>query len=470
MTFIHQARRRSSGQLALALLAAAFSGLCPLHGAEKWAFPLRVSDNRRFLVQADGKPFFYLADTAWELFHRLDRDETKHYLDDRARKGFTVIQAVALAEFDGLTVPNRYGHLPLKDNDPAKPGEAYFQHVDWVVDQAAARGLVVALLPTWGDKVNKKWGKGPEIFTPANALTYGEFLGKRYRDRPVIWVLGGDRNPEKPQHADVYRALAKGLRSGDGGRHLLTYHPMGGSSSSRFFHKDEWLSFNMLQSGHDRDRPNYERIAHDYGLAPAKPCLDGEPVYEDHPLGFNPKNGYADDLDVRKACYWALFAGACGHTYGCHDVWQFLEKGRPPITHARTPWWKALDLPGAAQVGHARRLVESRPYLEGVPDQKLLASPAGKGGDHVRATRGRDGSYAFVYIPSGREVTIDLGVLSGKSVRAWWYDPRSGTASEAGTFAREGKRAFQPPKPGPDWVLVLDDAGRNHPAPGKRGP
>jgi uncharacterized protein DUF4038 len=34
---------------------------------------LKVSDNKRFLVQEDGKPFFYLGDTAWELFHRLTR-------------------------------------------------------------------------------------------------------------------------------------------------------------------------------------------------------------------------------------------------------------------------------------------------------------------------------------------------------------------------------------------------------------
>ena len=83
---------------------------------------LKVSENRRFLVYEDGRPFFYLGDTAWELFHRLNREEADRYLQDRARKGFTVIQAVALAELDGLDDPNPYGHLPLLDNDPAPAG------------------------------------------------------------------------------------------------------------------------------------------------------------------------------------------------------------------------------------------------------------------------------------------------------------------------------------------------------------
>lgn len=130
-----------------------------------------------------GRPFFWLADTAWELFHRLTREDADRYLRNRAALRFTVIQAVALAEFDGLTAPNAYGETPLRSNDPTQPNETYFAHVDWIVARANARGLYIAFLPTWGDKWNKKWGTGPEIFTPANAEQYGEWLGRRYRER-----------------------------------------------------------------------------------------------------------------------------------------------------------------------------------------------------------------------------------------------------------------------------------------------
>src|SRR5262245_43840389 len=95
---------------------------------------LKITENRRYLQYENGKPFFYLGDTAWELFHRLNREEATQYLTDRAQKGFTVIQAVALAQLGGLTVPNPYGDLPLIGGDPAKPNEAYFRHVDFIVN------------------------------------------------------------------------------------------------------------------------------------------------------------------------------------------------------------------------------------------------------------------------------------------------------------------------------------------------
>ena len=190
---------------------------------------LRVSDNRRFLAKGDGSPFFYLGDTAWELFHRCDRDEADLYLRDRAAKGFTVIQAVVLAEFDGLKVPNPYGHTPLIDNDPAKPNAKYFEHVDYVVDKAAELGMFVGMLLTWGDKVNKKWGIGPEVFTPQNARPYGEYLGKRYKDKPIIWLLGGDRPIENDTHLAIWRAMAEGIRAGDVGAEHRQGHPGGGA-------------------------------------------------------------------------------------------------------------------------------------------------------------------------------------------------------------------------------------------------
>jgi hypothetical protein len=71
----------------------------------------------------------------------------------------------------------------------------------------------------------------PEVFTAENAARYGEFLGARYRDQPIIWLLGGDRNPDSPQRAATWRALAAGVKRGDAGRHLITYHPMDGRHS-----------------------------------------------------------------------------------------------------------------------------------------------------------------------------------------------------------------------------------------------
>ena len=212
----------------------------------------------------------------------------------------------------------------------------------------------------------------------------------------------------------------------------------------------------------------YKRIAADYARQPVKPCLDAEPGYEDHPAEFNAKNGYLDDYEARKFAYWAVFAGACGHTYGCHDIWQFLSPARPPITAARTPWRQAILLPGARQMKHVRTLIESRPMLVRVPDQTLIVGDAGHGTDRIAATRASDGSYALVYSSSGKSFVVDVKKLSGDQVRSWWLDPRTGTSQPGESFPRAGTRQFQPPSQGKgqDWVLVLDDASRNFRAPG----
>jgi hypothetical protein len=441
---------------------------------------LMVSDNRRFLVTEQGQPFFYLADTAWELFHRLDREQAERYLRHRAAQEFTVIQAVVLAELDGLRTPNPYGEVPLLDLDPRKPNEKYFEHVDWIVAKANELGLYIGMLPTWGDKWNKKWGVGPEIFTPENARDYGQWLGRRYRDAGIIWILGGDRPIESENHRAIIRAMAQGLREGDGGRHLITFHPVGGRGSAEDFHAEPWLDFNMRQNGHRAEFPGrYELTLVDYQRQPVKPVLDGEPLYEDHPLDFKPKElGYSLAADIRRAMYWDLFSGACGHTYGHHSVWQMYDRHRQPVNHPLFSWLEALDRPGAGQMRYGRRLIESRPVLTRIPDDTVVAAsevPAavpGAGQRRFVATRCSQGSYAFVYAPVGRSFEVRMGAISGPMVTAWWYDPRNGQAERIGLFPNRGTRRFDPPALGEtlDWVLVLDDASRNFPPPGSKKP
>jgi hypothetical protein len=456
--------------LLLAMTTATLSGALP---------DLKVSHNQRFLVQTNGTPFFYLGDTAWELFHKLNREEALAYLKNRAELRFTVIQAVALAELDGLRTPNAYGHVPFENLDPLKPNEDYWRHVDYVVNQANDLGLYIAMLPTWGDKWKKAWGVGPEIFTESNAEAYGVCLGQRYRDASLIWVLGGDRAPES-NHVAIIRAMARGLAKGDQGKHLMTYHPQGGLSSSKWFHDEPWLSFNMRQNGHDIVHTGrYEQTGLDYALNPVKPVLDGEPAYEDHPVAFDPhKQGYTVAADVRRAMYWDLFSGACGHTYGNHAVWQMYNSAKGgPVNNPLMPWWEAIHQPGASQMRHGRNLLESRPFLTRVPDDSLILPDAastnavpGAGMRRMVATRDEDYTYAMVYVPAGRAFGLRLESFAGSKLRAWWFNPRDGKVTSAGSFPRSSSRRFVPPTPGEllDWVLVVDDASLKYPAPGSK--
>ncbi|GIX04357.1 MAG: hypothetical protein KatS3mg114_0226 [Planctomycetaceae bacterium] len=437
---------------------------------------LQVSENQRFLITEQGTPFFYLADTAWELFHRLDREQAEIYLQCRAKQGFTVIQAVILAELDGLRTPNALGEVPLKNNDPRQPNEAYFQHVDWIVRRANQLGLYLGMLPTWGDKWNRKWGVGPEIFDAQNAYDYGRWLGTRYQDAGIIWILGGDRPVETPQQREIIQAMARGLREGDGGQHLITFHPMGGQSSSQYFHDEPWLDFNMRQNGHQaEDTGRYENTLADYRRTPIKPVVDGEPLYEDHPLKFRAaEHGYSLAADVRRAFYWDVFRGACGHTYGHHAVWQMYAEGRSPVNGPLMTWREALEQPGAQQMQYGRRLIESRPMLSRIPDDSLVkpetvaTSVPGAGSRRFAATRCAAGRYAMIYVPVGRPFWVRLTSLTGEDLVGWWFNPRDGRAERIGVLRREAEARFVPPALGEllDWVLVLDDAREQFPPPG----
>ncbi|MFA5328993.1 MAG: glycoside hydrolase family 140 protein [Prolixibacteraceae bacterium] len=430
---------------------------------------LKISTNHRFVEFADGTPFFYMGDTAWELFHRLDKKDAELYLENRREKGFTVIQAVALAELDGLNAPNMEGEKPLVDNDPAKPNEKYFAHLDWVIRKAAEKGMFIGLLPTWGDKVDKRWGIGPVIFNTENAFQYGKWIGTRYKNfQNIIWINGGDRSGGDGNF-EIWKAIAEGIKSVDK-NHLMTFHPWGGSSSSKWFQDENWLDFNMMQTGHgERSYAAYIKLMlPDYLRKPVKPTFDGEPRYEDHPCNWKPEIlGWFDDADVRQAAYWNLFSGGFGHTYGCHAIWQFLTPDRTPVGFARHTWSDDLDLPGASDMINVRRLMESRPMTERVPFQELVAIKYMPETDYIVATKGKN--YAFVYIPTGWAANLDLEKLAWKESVAWWYNPRTGEAKRLKEIENKGIQEFKTESGGRgnDWILVLDDKNAGFEAPGK---
>ncbi|MBE0542527.1 MAG: DUF4038 domain-containing protein [Verrucomicrobia bacterium] len=458
-------------------------------GAARSLPRLKVSANQRFLVSADGKPFFWLGDTAWELFHRLDRTEAEFYLRDRAAKGFNVIQAVALAELNGLTEPNRRGHLPLLDKDPARPdvkdGPAndYWDFVDEVLDLATTNGLYVGFLPTWGKYVTSSAfdGKVDGIFNVTNALIYGRFLGERYRNRSnLIWILGGDKAPSTPEAVAIWRAMARGLVLGVTGREdydavLMTYHTSGPGHVSDYLHDEPWLDFTSAQSSHGDLVESWRFIEKHWIRQPIKPVIDLESSYPGalipaawlpgHMRAAHPSTKPSNDDHARRAAYWAVFAGGFGHTYGHNSIWQMYAPPHKPILEAKLTWREALEAPSAKQMGYLRRLMESRPMLDRVPDQSLLVDGAGEGAAHRRAIRGRD--HAFIYSPDGAPFTVRLGSLAGEKLRASWFNPRTSAVEAIGEFPNTGERAFTPPQPGEllDWVLVLDDAAKRYPAP-----
>lgn len=457
-------------------------------GASPELPPLQVSSNGRFLETSLGKPFFWMGDTAWRIT-RITPGEVELYLTTRARQGFTVIQMHPGHSLTSTQAEVDYAdNAPFVDLDVNRPNEAYWRNVDRIVGKARECGLYVDLFPLWGGEYGRAFSGNPEA-----AYRFGRWIGLRYGSfTHVVWTVSGEYSqingfvlPIGDSNKELFNAMASGLRAVLPEGRLLTIHPGGQRSSSVDFHSESWLSFNMVQSGHFIDShafdapENYDLVAADYLMVPTKPVVDGEPIYEDTPDAVwkvKQVSGIRAGADVvRRKAYWAVFAGAFGHTYGHNDVYPFFRpqfrghvltlKSDPSGPGQRGDWRKALQAQGARQMGFLRKLMESRPFFERVPDQSVVFGDPGEGPDHAVATRDAGGSYLMVYLPRARRISVGLANLRGAEFFAWWFNPRNGKASRIGCFHRSEQRDFQPRSQG-DWVLVLDSSCQAAP-PGK---
>jgi hypothetical protein len=193
---------------------------------------------------------------------------------------------------------------------------------------------------------------------------------------------------------------------------------------------------------------NYMPVERDYALEPPKPTLDGEPAYE-YPPDAMPEKRPVGALQVRRNAYWAVFAGAFGHTYGTHPIWQMYDEGRKPLWDVVTPWHQALDLPGATQLVHLKRLMLSRPHLTRIPDQSVIVSEPPTGIDRIQVTRDGqlghdDGTYIMAYFPRYQPVTLNTGRIAATTLRGWWYNPRTGQATRSARWPGTTQASSRP--------------------------
>lgn len=452
--------------------------------------PLKVSADHRNLVTSTGEPFFWLGDTGWNLFIRLDREEATRYLENRKQNKFTVIQANLLGW--QIDEKNAYGERAFINNDFRSPNETYWKHVDFILQTAADKGLYMAVLPAWASSYIEKRKTATDtadfLLTSdtTTAYQYAKFAGNRLKKfSNIIWILGGD---VWGRQTAIYDIMAKGLTEtygeNDRDKILISFHPQGGTgrppatSTSEFYHTKPWLDFNMIQSGHRKGNRNYQRIEKDYLTLPEKPTLESEPCYEQHPVEHQFAKGVFTAWDLRQRAYWALFAGSFGFTYGGNGIWQMDKPGRiEKQTHHNFFWYDALDFEGGKQMKYVRALMESRPSRnpERVPDQSLIVSANDSGLAHIQSARSSDLSYIFVYSTNGSAFTLDLQKFKSKKIGFSWYNPRDGKSYNDGNEAitkaaiinnDAQQRTFNPPgEPGEnnDWILVLDDPSRKYP-------
>jgi len=445
---------------------------------------LQIHANGHYLQTSTGQPFFWLGDMAWRAY-RLSPSEMDQYLSTRKQQGFTVIQGPVI--FSSL--PNYNGDV---NYNVTQPNAAYYANLDLFIDKAAQQGLYVAPVVMWRDSSLQ--------FNHTTIYNLGQYIGNRYRTRTNIaaFIMGGEYN-HPSSDTPLWNQLALGLKAGMAGTNVnITslprwYGTFGGHSTSGDFHSYSWLSFNALQSSQAGDctnnsswlyyagTHNWTLVASDWSRTPAKPVVDIEATLEQYEPGlapnceFNPNRWPA--YGVRRRAYWAVFAGAFGHTYGGNGVYQFNKSYDPDMqSNPLHTWDVAINYEGANDMIHLRRLIESRPFFTRIPGQDMLMAPIDNNvPTHVQMTRDSGGKYAMAYIPgANRSITVDMDFVGGTSHKFWWYDCKTGAATVSGTFTRSnygGNGSFSrtTPSSGEDWVLVIDDAAQNYPAPGSGG-
>jgi len=441
--------------------------------ASDWT--LQVDATGSYLQHTNGEPFFWLGETGWLLPEMLNRENAVKYLDACQAAGFNVVQVQTI---NNVPAVNVYG--------ATSDTEGYWEHMDYIIKAAEQRGIYIGMVCVWGGLV--KSGK----MDVDEARKYGQMLAERYKDQPnIVWIIGGDIYGDVKR--DVWETLATTIKGIDK-NHLMTFHPFGRHISGIWFHNADWLDFNMFQSGHrsygqsiakkNPDRPDllpdsteednwrYVEIARAY--EPAKPVLDGEPVYEGIPHGLHDGSlPLWQDYDVRRYAYSSVFAGSFGHTYGNNAIMQMHNGNGIGGYGCRKSWQEALNDPGFSQMQHLKSLIfafskasdsadkSSNPYYDRVPDQSLILEGQGDYYDHLQACRGKD--YLLVYDYNAVPFTVDLTRISGEEKRAWWYHTADGWLESIGTCKGENYRfAYEPLTAHDDRVLIVTDANATY--------
>ncbi len=394
------------------------------------AFPVKVSENGRYIVDQNDHPVFWLGTTQWQIFREYNLDEARTTIENVKSKGFVFIQAMLMGVGDG-TQANTHGEKPWINDDPLTPNEAYFLHVDSVI-QIARKNDVIFSITMYHQRYRN-------CITLENARAWANWLSSRYKDVPnIVWSM----TPEaREEFIPILRELAAGLQEGDGGSHIITFKPDPAPFSSSFIHREDWLDFNSMQTWNSTNLI-YPMVTHDYSLEPVKPVLMAEGAYEQgSEYGFD-----VTPLWVRRQAYYSYLAGA-HHTYGHNDSWRVLSS-----------WKEALDAPGAFQMGILKEIfLDLKEWWFLIPDQSILTSGGNIAGDLLNlAARHKDGKWLIVYLASKDTCSVDLGKITGSNtVNAFWIDPRTGNSNTAGSFQKDEEVSFITPVEFEDAILLL---------------
>jgi hypothetical protein len=428
--------------------------------------PVRLSDNHRYLVHADGTPFFWLADTCWNGPLRATQEEWDHYLRERVRQGFTAVQWVATQWFVSPE-GDREGQLAyhMGNDGGIIVNPSFFQQLDRYLDALNDAGMLSAVVMLWAaiwrDAEVNAINPGVAL-SEADAIALGRYMIARWGANDVVWILNGDGD-YRGDKADRWRHIGRGV-FGDAPHAPTILHPNGMNIPFEEFRRESWLDMVGYQSGHGDSDDTLRWIvagppATEWKKDPPRPFINLEPPYENH-IAYQSKQPHSPH-NVRRAMYWSLLVTpTAGVTYGGHGVWGWDDGTAPPREHPGAgiplPWQRALVMPAAEQMKHLADLFESIEWWELQPAPEIVASQPGKKDvkRYITAARSPDGGLIVAYTPHGGTVDLRLDGASRK-LNAQWFDPRTGARMLAMSKIEGDIYRFEAPSM-EDWILVVN--------------
>lgn len=414
--------------------------------------PIEISDNGRHFVHANGTPFLWMGDTAWNGALKSTEADWQVYLEDRAGKGFTGIQFVTTQwrAADG----NAEGETAYSGFEDIEINAAFFDRIDHRIDAINAAGMLAApvLLWTLGEP-ERNPGKLPE----SQAIKLGKYLIARYGAHHVIWLLAGDENfggETGARWRRIGRAVFDSPIPG-----LATIHPQGRQWHFDDFAGESWLDFIIYQSSHGGGPQTLDWLqtgppAQQWDVPPVRPVFNSEPGYEDH-VAWETGTVHTGD-DVRKQFYWSLLnTPIAGLTYGAHGIWSWETAPATPMNHANSgmakPWHEAMHLPGSTYLKHAAAFFESIDWSALRPAQALIMNQSDDPATFISAAAADDGRLVVFYLPPGVVLLPDANALAD-DLQATWFNPRDGSRTQGEIDLTQ--KISAPDQM--DWVLLLE--------------
>jgi hypothetical protein len=414
-------------------------------------FPLRISDDRHYLVDPHGRPFLINQVSAWGLVQSLSLEDATVYVDDLAQRGFNALLVSVISNDKRMPgePPAWQGIAPfMREWDFSTPNPDYFAHADQFLELAKSRGMLVAMVACYlGFPNDPTQGWEDELLGDTNSLDksreYGRYLGSHFRRFDnLIWVAGGDNFPVPGSKLERHmKAVMDGVRENDP-KHLWTAHWSGLEEGSVATDQPTFAASMDLNGYYAFNYDlTYLKDLESIARHPDKPLFHLDMAYETERGG--------DAESIRRRAYTAMLSGAVGSSFNAGPNWYLFED------------WRDMSSQATLETTYWYQFFVALPWQELVPDTHHDAVLSGYGTfgseEYVCAAHTAVWDMIVAYLPHGGTLTVDLSRLTGSGARVYWFDPTQGTVTTANQNTSHAPADLTAPS-AQSWVLVVEDA------------